>query len=414
MKRFLACFFIAALSFSGTAFAAEKAAFGDSSRGNHPDAPYASSDIIVPRPDKSAYPALARYQNSVMPVDIKGYWAEKQITYFLQHGLMTTNNGKFQPSQPITYADFAQTMARLGLKPVEFSGGSVSFKAFKDRAIWDPSHSDSIAANICGEAGIWGNPSEANNAMLGYPGVMLGDQAQRQFIAFFLVNPLDEPEGQTAPVKQFRDSDQFRSAQCRISMERLVQEKIISGYTDGTIRPTAAVTKAEFAVMLYRALEKNQFDMDKISDILYGNYHDYYWEEEGKLLDMVNAERKKNGVAPLQYDADLNALCEIKMMEKSIYGYDTFTDPIQFDGKTLAAGHVSQFYGRCTEMAETFGLRGYKVGENAAQNASSAQRAHNSLTASDAHRKNYLKPDYQVAGFAVGNKLTYEMFAFLG
>ena len=71
-------------------------------------------------------------------------------------------------------------------------------------------------------------------------------------------------------------------------MDRLVQEGIISGYADGTIRPDAAVTKAELAVMLYKVLEKSQFDMTKINDNLYANYQGYYWEEEEKLLKLVD------------------------------------------------------------------------------------------------------------------------------
>ena len=101
------------------------------------------------------------------------------------------------------------------------------------------------------------------------------------------------------------------------------------------------------------------------------------------------------------------------MIEKSIYGMDTFSQLIQVDGKTIAAGHVSQFYGRCTDMAKTFGLSDYRVGENAVTNASNAAKAHNRLTNSEAHRNNYLSSDYEVAGFAVGHKATYQMFAYL-
>ena len=41
-----------------SAFAAPTAAFGDVSAGNHIAAPYAKSDIIVPRPSASKYAAL--------------------------------------------------------------------------------------------------------------------------------------------------------------------------------------------------------------------------------------------------------------------------------------------------------------------------------------------------------------------
>ena len=154
-------------------------------------------------------------------------------------------------------------------------------------------------------------------------------------------------------------------------------------------------------------------DMDTVSDHLYGNYHGYFWEQEAKLLELVNAERKKAGKDRLVYDADLNALCEIKMLEKSIYGKDTFEKLIQYDGKTIAAGHVSQFYGRATEMAQAFGLSDYLVGENGVMNCPNAVKAHDRLTDSPAHRENYLKEKYEIAGFAIGGTMTYEMFAYL-
>lgn len=61
------------------------------------------------------------------------------------------------------------------------------------------------------------------------------------------------------------------------------------------------------------------------------------------LLNLVNDARRKAGVSELKYDADLNALCEMKMLEKSIYGLDTFTKQIQYDGKTIADGMFQGF-----------------------------------------------------------------------
>ena len=45
---------LTALTISQTAFAATGELLGDGSKGNHPDAPYAASEIIVPRPSQSA------------------------------------------------------------------------------------------------------------------------------------------------------------------------------------------------------------------------------------------------------------------------------------------------------------------------------------------------------------------------
>lgn len=231
----------------------------------------------------------------------------------------------------------------------------------------------------------------------------------RVFSGFYAVNAGERKVSE----QKFADEIRFQSALCKDAMKRLTGENIISCYADGTIRPEGTVTKAELAAMLYRVMEKSQFDRNIVSDNLYGKYHSYYWDEEEKLLNLVNDARRKAGVSELKYDADLNALCEMKMLEKSIYGLDTFTKQIQYDGKTIADGHVSRFYGRCTAMARAFGLTDYYVGENAVLHAPYAAKAHNRLTDSEAHRKNYLNPMYEVAGFAVGEKATYQMFAYI-
>ena len=294
-----------------SAFAAPAAAFGDVSAGNHIAAPYAKSDIIVPRPSASKYAALQKYAYIGIPADVKGHWAEKYLTYFLQAGCMDGSAAAFHPNEPITYADFASVVARLGLKPVEFNGGTVSHKVFRDAALWDTAYPNAQAALICGEAGVWGNPSEANYTMLGYSGFCLQDQVQRQYIASFLVSMLPMQEKERVSEQQFADEIRFQSALCKDAMKRLTGENIISCYADGTIRPEGTVTKAELAAMLYKVMEKSQFDRNLISDNLYGKYHSYYWDEEEKLLDLVNDARRKAGVSELKYDADLNALCEI-------------------------------------------------------------------------------------------------------
>ena len=133
----------------------------------------------------------------------------------------------FHPNEPITYADFAAVVARLGLKPVEFNGGTVSHKVFRDVALWNTAYPDAQAALICGEAGVWGNPSEANYTMLGYPGFCLQDQAQRQYIASFLVSMLPMQEKEKVSEQQFADEIYFQSALCKEAMKRLADENII-------------------------------------------------------------------------------------------------------------------------------------------------------------------------------------------
>ena len=83
-KVFLGTLVAMIFSIHISAFAAPAAAFGDVSAGNHIAAPYAKSDIIVPRPSASKYAALQKYAYIGIPADVKGHWAEKYLTYFLQ------------------------------------------------------------------------------------------------------------------------------------------------------------------------------------------------------------------------------------------------------------------------------------------------------------------------------------------
>ena len=146
---------LTALTVSQTAFAATGELLGDVSKGNHPDAPYAASEIIVPRPSQSAYGSLPLYANGQMPVDIQGHWAESAIRDFLQRGYISGSGGYFYPNTPATYGDFAEIAAHFGLNPVTFYGGQDASRIFSERFSWDSHTEPGKSALICGEAGVW-------------------------------------------------------------------------------------------------------------------------------------------------------------------------------------------------------------------------------------------------------------------
>ena len=174
---------LTALTISQTAFAATGELLGDVSKGNHPNAPYAASEIIVPRPSQSAYGSLPLYANGQIPVDIQGHWAESAIRDFLQRGYISGSGGYFYPNTPATYGDYAEIAAHFGLNPVTFYGGQDASRIFSDRFSWDSHTEPGKAALICGEAGVWGNPNE-NLAGIYFT---LEQPAQRQYIAVFFV-----------------------------------------------------------------------------------------------------------------------------------------------------------------------------------------------------------------------------------
>lgn len=83
------------VSFSCTAFGTTAEVLGDISMGNHKNAPYSQSNIIVPRPSSSKYLSMPLYNNTSIPSDIKGHWAESYIKYFLEKGYISLENNKF-------------------------------------------------------------------------------------------------------------------------------------------------------------------------------------------------------------------------------------------------------------------------------------------------------------------------------
>ena len=117
-----------------------------------------------------------------------------------------------------------------------FYGGQDASRIFSDRFSWDSHTEPGKAALICGEAGVWGNPNE-NLAGIYFT---LGQPAQRQYIALFLSNFLEE--NQTAYTTAFTDT-----AQCSFNIQKaisqLVNTGILSGFGDGTFRPNAYFPK---------------------------------------------------------------------------------------------------------------------------------------------------------------------------
>ncbi len=113
--------------------------------------------------------------------------------------------------------------------------------------------------------------------------------------------------------------------------------------------------------------------------------------EEQKMLDLINAERSKVGVAPLKAD--------IKLMEVAKLKADDMVKNNYFS-------HTSPTYGSPFEMLKRFGITYRTAGENIAGN-SSVEAAHNAFMNSEGHRKNILNPDFNYIGIGIAPSSTY-------
>ncbi|MBC2725152.1 MAG: hypothetical protein HGJ98_01480 [Desulfosporosinus sp.] len=104
-----------------------------------------------------------------------------------------------------------------------------------------------------------------------------------------------------------------------------------------------------------------------------------------KMLESINSERAKVGVAPLSTD--------IKVMEAARMKSEDMVKNNYFS-------HTSPTYGSPFDMLSKFGVTFQGAAENIAMN-SSVEAAHAALMASEGHRKNILNASYSYIGIGI-------------
>ncbi len=107
--------------------------------------------------------------------------------------------------------------------------------------------------------------------------------------------------------------------------------------------------------------------------------------DEQKMLDLVNAERAKAGVAPLAVNPKLTEVARIKAKDMIDNNYFSHTSPT---------------YGSPGDMIKKFGIAYNTVGENLA-GASSVDAAHTNLMNSSGHRANILNQSFKEVGIGI-------------
>lgn len=103
------------------------------------------------------------------------------------------------------------------------------------------------------------------------------------------------------------------------------------------------------------------------------------------MVDLVNRERVKAGLATLAVDPALTYSARLK--SKDMVDLNYFS-------------HDSPTYGSPFDMMKAFGISYRTAGENIACN-SAAAKAHTSLMNSSGHRENILKPGYTHIGIGI-------------
>src|SRR5690554_1124097 len=107
--------------------------------------------------------------------------------------------------------------------------------------------------------------------------------------------------------------------------------------------------------------------------------------DEQRMVNLVNSERQKAGLAPFKVDLDLSRVARIKSQDMRDNNYFSHTSPT---------------YGSPFDMMRSFGISYRTAGENIALHGS-VESAHNGLMNSDGHRANILSPNFTHIGIGI-------------
>jgi len=107
--------------------------------------------------------------------------------------------------------------------------------------------------------------------------------------------------------------------------------------------------------------------------------------QEQRMLDLINAERTKRGLSPVQLDMGITEAARLKSQD-------------MVDNNYFA--HVSPTYGRVTDMLDAVG-EDYKMAGDILAKTRSVDRALALYMGSPVHRMHLLHPDYTHVGVGV-------------
>jgi len=107
--------------------------------------------------------------------------------------------------------------------------------------------------------------------------------------------------------------------------------------------------------------------------------------DEQKMLDLINAERKKAGLSPLAIDMRLVKISRLKSKDMIDNNYFSHTSPT---------------YGSPFDALKANGITYRYAGENLA-GAATVEKAHTNLMNSPGHRANILNPNFNYVGIGI-------------
>ncbi|MDD4238328.1 MAG: S-layer homology domain-containing protein [Desulfotomaculaceae bacterium] len=166
--------------------------------------------------------------------DIEGYWAERQISDWLDKGAVTGYpDGTFAPANSITRAEFITLVNKL-----------LGFHEKAQVTFNDVSKNDWFYEEV--------SKARAAGYMIGYEDNTLhpGNPIKREEVSTVIFRLLDMEEGQdSSSLYQFEDAV-IISSWAKPSVAEVVDYKLMKGYPDRTFKPLDYITRAEALVTL--------------------------------------------------------------------------------------------------------------------------------------------------------------------
>ncbi|MGM9924965.1 MAG: S-layer homology domain-containing protein [Bacillus sp. (in: firmicutes)] len=328
----------------------------------------------------------------------------KKITTLLISFLVALSLVSFTPASAAeeTISDEMQTMVDLGVISGYGDGtyrpyGKVTraeFATFVSRALdlpqgehkfTDVNRNSALAAgiNAAAKAGIVSGVSAAKfepNSLI-----------TREQMALMINNALGylNVETKTTSVKVL-DMNQVSSSVTKKAINSMIGHNIIKGYeAQGGIlfKPKDYATREHAAAFINRMLSTKGTAVHAISDF------------ERQVLELTNAERKKNGLEPFKLDTELSKVARLKSKDMNDKKYFSHTSPT---------------YGSPFQMMQKFGITYRTAGENIAQGYGTPAAVVKGWMNSPGHRANILNANFTHIGIGHYGSSNYWTQMFIG
>lgn len=298
--------------------------------------------------------------------DISGHWAQSEIASFIEKGFIGGyEDNTFRPNNQITRAEFVTIFNKF------FGLTNTSGKVFSDTTNHWAKDSIDIAVT--------------NGITNGLSATMFGpnDPLTREQAATMISNYLKLADTNHNTISAFKDVASI-SSWAKDSVEGIVENGYMGGYSDSTFKPTNNITRAEAVVTLNR-LDGGSLATPPTTttpDITTSAYSAF----QDEVLRLTNIERVKVGAVALQANTKLSEVATLKSEDMINNNYFSHSSPV---------------YGSPFEMMASFGLTFSKAAENIAWGQRTPEEVVTAWMNSEGHKKNILNGDYTHIGIGV-------------